>query len=81
MSRVNFDKQYVDLESLYVYLANVMHDLALGLHTVLDSENHKMKVVLTTKCRRLSPKWNNIESSKQTIKILNWPIFCKLSKW
>ena len=77
--RDHFELEYVDLESLYVYLANVMHDLAL--HTVLDSENHQMKVVLTTKCRRLSPKWNNIESSKQTIKILNWPIFCKLSKW
>ena len=37
----------VDLESLYVYLANCMHDLASN--TELDSENHKMKVMLTPK--------------------------------
>ena len=64
----------VALESLYVYLANCMHDLASN--TELDSENHKMKVVLTPKFRHLSPKRNNIEPRKQTIKILNRPIFC-----
>ena len=64
----------VDLESLYVYLANCMHDLASN--TELDSENHKMKVVLTPKFRHLSPNRNNIEPRKQTIKILNRPIFC-----
>ena len=51
-----------------------MHDLASN--TELDSENHKMKVVLTPKFRHLSPKRNNTEPRKQTIKILNWPIFC-----
>ena len=64
----------VDLESLYVYLANCMHDLTSN--TELDSENHKMKVVLTPKCRHLSQKRNNIEPRKQAIKILNRPIFC-----
>ena len=43
----------VDFESLYVYLANCMHDLASN--TELDSEKHEMKVVLTPKCRHLSP--------------------------
>ena len=51
-----------------------MHDLASN--TELDSENLKMKVVLTPKFRPLSPKRNNIEQRKQTIKILNRPIFC-----
>ena len=51
-----------------------MHDLASN--TELDSENHKMKVVLTLEFRHLSPKRNNIEPKKQTIKILNQPIFC-----
>ena len=64
----------VDLESQYVYLANCMHDLAPN--TELGSENHKMKVVLTPKFRHLSPKRNNTEPKKQTIKILNRPIFC-----
>ena len=50
-----------------------MHDLAPN--TELDSENHKIKVVLTPKFRHLSPKRNNIEQRKQTIKILNRPIF------
>ena len=62
-----------NLESLYVYLANCMHDLASN--TELDSENHKMKVVLIPKFRHLSPKMNNIEPRKQTIKILNRPFF------
>ena len=53
-----------NLESLYVYLANCMHDLASN--TELDSENHKMKVVLTPKFRHLSTKRNNIEPRKQT---------------
>ena len=39
----------VDLESIYVYLANCMHDLAPN--TEVDSENHKMKVMLTPKFR------------------------------
>ena len=39
----------VNLESLSVYLANCMHDLASN--TELDSENHKMKVMLTPKFR------------------------------
>ena len=53
-----------------------MHDLASN--TELDSENHKMKVALTPKFRHLSPKRNNIEPRKQTIKnselatILQW---------
>ena len=64
----------VDLESLYVYLANCMHDLASN--TELDIENRKMKVVLTPKCRHLSQKRNDIEPREQTIKILNRPIFC-----
>ena len=51
-----------------------MHDLASN--TELDSENHKMKVVLTPKLGHLSPKRNNIEPRKQTIKILSRPIFC-----
>ena len=59
----------VDLESLCDYLANCMHYLASN--TELDSENHKMKVVLTPNCRRLSQKRNNIEPRKHTIKILN----------
>ena len=63
----------VDLESLYVYLANCMHDLASK--TDHDSENHKMKVVLTPKSRHLSPKRDNIEQRKQTIKIMNRPNF------
>ena len=41
-----------------------MHDLASN--TELDSENHKMKVVLTPKFRHLSPKRKNIETRKQT---------------
>ena len=71
ISPIEFFSRYlafVNLESLYVYLANFIHGLASN--TVLDSENHKMKVLLTPKCR------NNVEPSKQTIKILNWPIFC-----
>ena len=64
----------IDLESLYVYLANCMHDFASN--TELDSENYKMKVLLTPKFRHLSLKRNNIESKKQAIKILNTPIFC-----
>ena len=51
-----------------------MHDLASN--TEHDNENHKLKVVLTPKFRHLSPKRNNIEERKQTIKILNRPIFC-----
>ena len=51
-----------------------MHDLASN--TELDSEDHKMKVVLTPKVRHLSQKRNNIEPRKQTIKILNRPIYC-----
>ena len=51
-----------------------MHDLASK--TELDSKNYKMKVVLTPKFRHLSQERNNIEPRKQTIKILNWPIFC-----
>ena len=50
-----------------------MHDLASN--TELDSENHKMKVVLIPKFRHLSPKRNNIEPRKQTIEILNRPFF------
>ena len=48
------------------YLANCMHDLASN--TELDSENHKMKVVLTPEFRHLSPKRNNIEPRKQALK-------------
>ena len=48
----------VDLESLYVYLANCMHDLAPN--TELDSENHKMKVMLTPKFR-----WDVKNQNKQ----------------
>ena len=33
------------LESIYLYLANCVHDLASN--TEVDSENHKMKVMLT----------------------------------
>ena len=47
-----------DLESLYVYLANCMHDLASN--TEIDSENHKMKVMLTPKFR-----WDVKNQNKQ----------------
>ena len=50
-----------------------MHDLASK--TELDSENHKMKVVLTPKCRHLSPKRNNIEPRQQTVKKSESAIF------
>ena len=50
-------------------------------NTVNDGENHKMNVMLTQKCRHLSQKSRHLSqkiivTSKQTIKILNWPIFC-----
>ena len=48
----------VDLESLYVYKANFMHDLASN--TELDSKNHIMKVVLTQKFR-----WDVKNQNKQ----------------
>ena len=48
----------IDLESLYVYLANCMHDLASN--TELDSENHKMKVMITPKFR-----WDVKNQNKQ----------------
>ena len=53
-----------------------MHDLTAN--TELYSKNHKMKAVLTPKFRHLSPKRNNIELKKHTIKILNRPIFLQL---
>ena len=56
-----------------------MHDLASN--TELDSENHKMKVVLTPKFRHLFPKRNNIEQRKQSIKILNQPFFAMAFKY
>ena len=39
----------VNLEPIYVYLANCVHDLASN--TEVDSKNHKMKVMLTPKFR------------------------------
>ena len=53
----------VDLESLYVYLTNCMHDLASN--TELDSENQKMKVMLTPKFR-----WDAKNQKKQNKHVL-----------
>ena len=69
ISPIHFFFRYlasVELESLYVYLANFMHDLAPN--TELDSENYKMKVVLTPKVRHLPLKRNNIEPSSKLLK-------------